>query len=341
MRSSRAATSTSLASAARQLEYAGAQSTSPAEAFQKLQAIADDRQAEALRELEALLRPTSSGETMDRRARAPPFGTLAWLLRQTAEPDRSAASLLEAYRRRASYASATATVVWTEFAGFLTYLCAVLGILLCVVVVYGMLELPNFRSLYRSFGEGLPALTEAVFGAGAPFLTVLLLGVVALLVFLGWFVVCLRRQLRRFAPMPAGLLPFPLIGSVVRSYHDYLWLSYAGLLGATGMASAQALKLAATRLPSVECPDWNGSRADGRDGAGASAVAADLHVAARLGKLDDEANYQQEATADAFLEELARCRRRSRLILTIAIYWLVATYVAAMYLPIFSLGSVI
>lgn len=41
------------------------------------------------------------------------------------------------------------------------------------------------------------------------------------------------------------------------------------------------------------------------------------------------------------LAVLARCGRRVRVILTIFIYFLVATFVSAMYLPIFSLGSAI
>lgn len=338
MRLSRSSLATSLASAARQLEYALARSMSPTEAFQKLHALADERQGAVLRELEALLNSPVAGEPKDLSSRAASFESLGWLLRQTADPDHCAAALLEAYRRRAAYSSATATIIWTEFAGFLAYLGAVLAILLCVVGVYGMFELPNFRAMYLSFGDRLPSLTAGVFGRGAPVLTAFVLCTAMLLAVLSFFVFSLRRQLRRFAPMASSWERLPLIGSVVRSYHEYLWLSYASLLRATGKPSAQALALGAERVPFIDSPDWDAPPTK-VSRAGGCMVAADLQLAAHLGRLDDEATFQQDATADAFLEALARCRRRSRLILTIAVYWLVATYVTAMYLPIFSLGS--
>jgi hypothetical protein len=40
-------------------------------------------------------------------------------------------------------------------------------------------------------------------------------------------------------------------------------------------------------------------------------------VAAQLGKLDEELQFQQQATVDTFVTALARCRRRTRVILTI------------------------
>lgn len=341
MRLSLAGAPTSLASAARQLEYALAQSATVAEAFQKLYSLADERQITVLRELEALLGSPSSAAPSDRRIRLSAFPTLAWLLRQTPDPARSAAALLEAYRRRAAYASATATIVWTEFTGFLIYLGAVLAILLLIVGVYALWELPNFRAMYASLDHTLPPLTAITFGSGALLLSLLYWLAAALLATLGWFVLCLRQQLRRFAPMAPALQRVPLIGSVVRSYHEYLWLSYAGLLRAAGMPSALALQLGAARIPSVQCPDWDKlpTGAGLGDGAGESGIFAELLVAARLGKLDEEVSFQQEAAGDALLEALARCRRRARVILTIAVYYLVATYVAAMYLPLFLLGS--
>jgi type II secretory pathway component PulF len=70
-------------------------------------------------------------------------------------------------------------------------------------------------------------------------------------------------------------------------------------------------------------------------------VIGNLSLAAKFGKLDAETQFQQEASVDAFLTALARCRRRSRLVLTVLVYFLVASFVSAMYLPIFSLGSAI
>ncbi len=267
---------------------------------------------------------------------------LGWLLRHSPAPERSAAALFREYQRHESFRATTLVAMWSEFAGFLTYLGAVLAVLIVVVGMYGLFVLPQIRSLYRGFGTDLPGLTHLVFGGGRPLFTVLLLLAVGLLVFLAWFLIMLRQRIRRFVPLPAAFHRIPLVGPVVLAYHQYLWLSYSGLLRSTGMPAAEALRLAATRVPLDSSHRWGDPVAtEGASQSDASALIADLSTAEHLGKLGEEAAYQQEATVDTFLATLAKCRRRSRVILTICVYYLVATFVSAMYLPLFSLGSAI
>jgi type II secretory pathway component PulF len=341
MRASKPAPAESIANVARQLQYALEQSATIDEAFQKLHAAADPRQQAILRQLETLLRSPQADGAMDRGMRRSSYPMLAWLLRQTASPEKSASALFREYQRHESFSATAAVAVWSEFAGFLTYLGAVLAVLIVVVCMYGALILPQFRALYGGFGVDLPALTRIAFGRGAPLFTLLLLAAAGLLGFLYWFVYLLRRRLRRYIPLSAGYQRIPLVGPVVVAYHQYLWLSYAGLLRAAGTQAAEALQLAGTRLPLIQPTQWDApvAASEGMLMSSTSAVVSDLAMAARLGKLDDETQFQQEATVDTFLAALARCRRRSRIILTICIYYLVATFVSAMYLPIFTLGS--
>jgi hypothetical protein len=323
-----------LAAAARQLHYALDESTTTDQAFQKLYAAVDPQRQATLRQLESLLRSPESDMTVSKTLRLSSYPTLAWLLRQTTAPERSAAALFSEFQRHQSFSAAGVVVVWGEFAGFLTYLGAVLGVLMVVVVMYGLFVLPQFKSLYGGLGQELPALTSAMFGNGAPLFVLMLLVATALLVFLSWFVFYLRRQLRRYLPLPAGYQSLPLVGQVTVAYNQYLWLSYAGLLRSTHMPADRALGVAGTRLPSLRNVQWDSALT-------AAGLADDLSIAARLGKLDEEAQFQQDATMDAFLTALARCRRRARIVLTIFIYSLVAAFVSGMYLPIFSLGSAI
>jgi type II secretory pathway component PulF len=333
----------SLESSARQLQYAMEQSRSLDEAFQKVYAAANAVQRNAVQQLEQLLRSPESPEALKADLRRSSYPTLAWLLHQTVAPEKSAAALFGEYRRQESFRNTTLVALWSEFAGFLAYLGAVLAVLIVVVSLYAALILPQFRSLYRGFGTDLPTLTSAVFGGGAPVFTLLMLFAVGLLFSLSWFVFLLRRRLKRFVPISARYQRIPLTGPVALAYHHYLWLSYAGLLRATGMGAAEALTLAATRVPLVSGGYWSDTAAaeEGKPKAHQSAVIADLTMAERLGKLDEETAFQQEATVDTLLATLARCRRRSRIVLTLCVYFLVAIFVSAMYLPIFSLGSAI
>jgi type II secretory pathway component PulF len=333
----------SLESAARQLQYAMEESATIDEAFQRLYAAANPDQQTALRQLEHLLRSPESAEAPPGSLRLSSYPTLGWLLRQARAPEKSAAALFREYQRQESFRATTVVAMWSEFSGFLTYLGAVLTVLLVVVGMYALFILPQFRSLYGGFGTDLPALTGLVFGGGAPVFTLLLLLAVGLLIFLSWFVFLMRRQLRRYIPVSGGYQRIPLVGPVVLAYHQYLWLSYAGLLRSTGMQAAEALRLAATRLPLVSNYRWGEpvAAAEGKLKSDRPAAVADLSMAECLGKLEEETVFQQEVAVDAFLATLARCRRRARLVLTICVYYLVATFVSAMYLPIFSLGSAI
>src|SRR5204863_1068583 len=330
-----------LASAARQLDYALQQSPTLDDAFQKLYATADERRQSTLKQLEGLLRSRESDSTASKTLRLSSYPTLKWLLSQATAPERSVAALLQDFRRHESFSATTTAVVWSEFAGFLTYLGAVLGVLIVVVLLYGIIILPQFRSLYGGFGRELPGFTQLVFGSGAWFFTLLLLGSLALLIFLSWFVCLLRSRLRRYVPIPARLQRVPFVGPVALAYNEYLWVSYARLLRTTGISAVQALRLAAQRLlfDHVERRVTSDGDTPPYHTRKQSALAADIAVAAQLGKLDEELQFQQQATVDTFLTALARCRRRTRVILTVCTYYLVASFVSAMYLPIFSLGS--
>ena len=331
-----------LAGAARQLGYALDQTSTTDDAFQKLYAVVAPDQRDVLRQLETLLRTPESGTAADRRPARSAFQTLAWLLHQTTAPERSAAALFAEFRRHESFGAGGVAIAWGEFSGFLGYLGCVLAILIVVISMYATFVVPQFAGLYGGFGQELPTLTSAVFGHGASWFACLLLFAVALLVLLAWYVFYFRRQFKRYLPMPAGVQKVPLVGAVAIAYNRYLWLSYTGLLRAAGMPPDQALKVAAMRLPFLDVGQWSSNCAEpGPTAAAVSGLLGELAVASRLDRLGEEAQFQQEATLDAFLAELARCRRRTRIVVTIFVYGLVAIFVSGMYLPIFSLGSAI
>jgi len=320
-----------LASAARQLSYALEQSPDLDDAFKKLYAGADERRRATLTQLEGLLRSAQPEGAQEQPARSSPYRTLKWILSLAAAPERSAAMVFQEFRRQESFSAGSAAVVWSEFAGFITYLGAVLAVLIVVVSMYAAFMLPQIRSLYRGFGSELPGLTQFAFGGGGgSVFTVLLLGTLLLLMFLAWFALGLRRRLRRYTPMPVRLQRIPLVGPVARAYNQSLWLSCARLLTAAGVPATEALRLAAQRSNVSDFEEGSSFQ---------SAIVSDLRVSAQLGKLDEELQFQQDAAVDAFLTALARCRRRARIILTVCTYILVGMFVSAMYLPIFSLGS--
>jgi hypothetical protein len=236
-----------LASAARQLNYALQESPNLDDAFKKLYATADERRRITLKQLEGLLRSAQPDNAEGETVRSSPYPTLKWILSLAPTPERSAAAVFQEFRRQESFSASSVAVVWSEFAGFLTYLGAVLGILIVVVAMYAVFMLPQFRSLYGGFGRELPGLTQFAFGGGGSVFTVLLFGSLLLLIFLAWFVHALRRRLRRYTPVPVRFQKVPLVGPVALAYNQYLWLSCARLLTVAGVPATQALRLAAQR----------------------------------------------------------------------------------------------
>jgi hypothetical protein len=340
MPSSKLASTDALASAARQLNYALQQSPNLDDAFKKLYAAADERRRITLHQLESLLRSAPPDRPKEETLGTSPYPTLRWILSLAPTPERSAAAVFQEFRRQESFSAGSAAVVWSEFAGFLTYLGAVLGVLIVVVAMYAVFMLPQFKSLYGGFGRELPGLTQFAFGGGSPVFLVLLFGSLFLLIFLAWFVNALRRRLRRYIAMPVGFQRIPLVGPVALAYNQYLWLASAQLLAAAGVPATQALRLAAQRSNIGEIDLSEADEYERRPlKHEQSLLGSDLAVAAQLGKLDEELQFQQDASVDVFLTALARCRRRARVVLTICTYLLVAIFVSAMYLPIFSLGS--
>jgi type IV pilus assembly protein PilC len=329
-----------LASTARQLNYALQESPNFDEAFEKLYTAADERRRVTLKQLEGLLRPAQPESAELQALPSSPYPTLKWILSLAPAPERAAAPVFQEFRRQVSFSASSVAVVWSEFAGFLTYLAAVLAVLVVVVSMYAVFMLPQFKFLYAGFGRELPGLTQVAFGGGSPAFMLTLLGSLSLIGFLAWFIYALRRRLRRYLPMAAGLGKVPLVGPVVLAYNQYLWLSCARLITVAGLPATQALQLAAQRsnIERTGLDQQSGSERAPRERE-LSPLASDLAVSARLGKLDEELLFQQDAAVDAFLTAVARCRRRARVVLTICAYFLVAAFVSAMYLPIFSLGS--
>src|SRR5262249_53880729 len=149
-----------------------------------------------------------------------------------------------------------------------------------------------------------------LFGSKAPLLIALWLLSGGIVLYLSWFRLLLRRQSQRYAPLPGSLRRLPLIGPVASSYNEYVWLSYAALLGAVGMEPVEVLQAAATRVSTIQVRGWVdiGAGIAGAALIGVSALEQDLTVAARLGKMGEEIQFQREATVEAFLGALAHCR---------------------------------
>ena len=209
----------------------------------------------------------------------------------------------------------------TTFGAYLIGLVVMLGI---VVGIYAMYVLPSMATMFSLVGAPLPAFTNAVIGS--PWL---LLPVPLLLAALLSYVTNLRRFRRRLLalqPVRPMLRWVPGLAEWAASYDTFLWLRYQVIFLDAGLETSAAAD--AATLLAGEPRERDHRRAL-------------FGAAAKLGRLREELAAQLEVDREATLEQFERHRNGIVIFLRVLIYFIVSSYVIAMYLPIFKLGAVV
>jgi hypothetical protein len=205
-----------------------------------------------------------------------------------------------------------------------TYL-AMLAFLLAIVAgVYTIVVLPQFRAMYEAVGAQLPPFTEFVIGTAWLFVPVLALLVVAVVVFLVGLAK-LKARLRALAPVLPLVARVPGMKAWARDHDVSLWMRYVALLLDAG-ATPETAATVATKLTGEPGNDHRPRL---------------LSSAAALGRLREELARLLEEDARDAAERFEEPRNGLVIGLRVLIYLVVSTYLVAMYLPIFKLGSII
>jgi len=202
---------------------------------------------------------------------------------------------------------------------------AVLAFLLVIVAgVYAIIVLPQFRAMYEGVGAQLPAFTEFVIGTVWLLAPVLLLLVATIVLFL-WGTVKLKRRLEGMQPMRPLLGRVPVLKEWARDHDVSLWMRYVALLLDAG-ATPETAAAIATKLAGEPGDDHRPRL---------------LSSAATLGRLREELARLLADDAIHAAERFEEPRNGLVIALRVLIYLIVSTYLIAMYLPIFKLGSII
>jgi len=234
----------------------------------------------------------------------------------------------------------------------LTYPCAVLVAAMLVTLVIMLWVVPSFEEMFRSFGAELPWLTQAVMaisralGRHWP----VLLGVLALgMVGAGW----LRRQAWARAAWQRASLSLPLAGRLLRQAAIARWSRTFGTLFGAGIVVVEALESAAGSAGNVVYAEASHAM---REAIGQGST---LQAAMRNTGVFPEMTIQMLAVGeesgalDAMLARVAELAEREvddavnaltslmEPIIMAVLGILIGALVVAMYLPIFSMGSVL
>jgi hypothetical protein len=204
-----------------------------------------------------------------------------------------------------------------------TYLALLAFLLVIVASIYTIFVLPQFRTTFEGVEAKLPAFTELVIGSAWLFAPILALFVAAIVVFLVG-VVKLKQRLQALAPVRPLLARVPGMRAWAKDHDVSLWMRYLALLLDAGATQETAAAIA-TKL--VGEPSGHRPRL--------------LSSAATLGRLREELTRLLDEDAREAVARFEEPRNGLVLVLRILIYAIVSSYLIAMYLPIFKLGSII
>ena len=226
---------------------------------------------------------------------------------------------------------------WAGLYRGLSYYGVVILAALAVFSLFASLVIPQFEVLFLEMAGNarMPVVTRAVFGGSGWILIVLALAVAALYLSLLVFAVHFRRRMRRLEPLAPVSGVLPLARAIAVKYQDALTVIHARVLIDAALTPELAIQ-AGRRLA-------GGGRdaGPGKHLSSGSELAETLHVAAALGHLREEIDFQLDRQIEETCLIVASTYERLSVLLRIVLYTTVALLIVAMYQPIFSLGAVI
>lgn len=236
-------------------------------------------------------------------------------------------AVIEFVRSADALNGALGDVVWA-LRGSLIYSALLLVILFLVSGAMVLTVVPQFESLFRSFGAELPPLTRAIVGHAWVMPLAVLVGA-GCCVLVGWLTLRLASSARSLTPLPRPLRALPLTRSMAAHLDDLLAVQHLGTLLAGGLESAAARSTVDVLL------DAKAREVPSRT------VAALLEGADRLGLLGEELDTQLGKRTALLATTAGALGARLSIALRLVIYLTIALFVVAMYLPLFQLGSTV
>lgn len=212
------------------------------------------------------------------------------------------------------------------FQGLVVYTTLLTVILLFIILLFATSVLPQFETLFTSFGTGLPPLTRFMLH---PLGQVLVAGVPLMLVLVLWLTLRRARQVLTLRVEPRGwLYLMPFVRRAFLSFRLWVLARIACALAASG-ADAQASAAVFEALDTLKRGSQGGS------------VHHFLMLASQLGTLTSESRHWVEVAERDVLVNLAGARDRIAMTVQLGLGVIAGLMVIAMYLPLFVLGSAV
>jgi len=266
------------------------------------------------------------GDAADGPARFADAGMGPRLAAAAKELGGSAAGVQAAFIHSLAEARLFALDWWRPVRTFLSYVLFLLGLALVIALIYATYVLPAFSHLDRTLGVHGAADWIAANGAIRLFAPLLVMAIMLVLLATRWL--RMRRRMAQLQPLGRARAGW-LDGKGAAAYEVLRCLEFAAALKAAGVTDAAVLE------PALRVAGWPAGTPL------AGELGEKLAQAERLGTFGVELEWQRRlhwTTAQAQLES-----SRDRLILAsrVLFYILVGVMVTVLYIPIFSVASMV
>lgn len=218
---------------------------------------------------------------------------------------------------------------WRPVRTFLLYILFLLGLAVVIALIYVIWVLPSFSHLDQTMGvrDGAAGWITAK-GAIRLFAPLVVMAIAFVLLGARWF--RMRQCMARLEPL-AGRSRFEWPqGRSGQAYETLRRLEFAGALRAAGVADAAVLE------PALQISGW---RAGEPLQGGWKLLGERLAQAERLGTFGAELEWQRRLHWSTTQAQLELSRDRLILFSRVLFYILIGTMVTVLYLPIFSVAS--
>lgn len=222
--------------------------------------------------------------------------------------------------------------IWHSYHGVAVHFALVTAFAWVLFMTIGLYVVPQFETLYGSWGSELPTLTRMAMSAIPRTLLLLLLTGCAIALF--WLPGRVQRTVELEQPATGARLPRLFLGRSVDQFWSLLEMTLARAATQSGMSAADALDFAG------RCVDgWPAAQA----GAGPqrSELRQQMGAAGRLGTLDSELSHQIYAHLSELPIRASAQRELIGFVVNLLLGIVIGVLVVAIYIPIFKLAVVI
>ncbi|CAM5340415.1 hypothetical protein [Rhodanobacter lindaniclasticus] len=240
----------------------------------------------------------------------------------------SAAGVQAAFIHSLAEARLFALDWWRPVRAFLSYVLFLLALALVIAIIYATFVLPAFSQLDHVLGVRGAAAWITANGAMRLFAPLLVMALVLAALATWWL--RLRGRMARLEPLVGR--PGPGWRQGAPAYQVLRCLEFAAALKSAGVADAAVLE------PALQVAGWPGGTPLR---SGADALGEKLAQAERLGTFGAELEWQRRLHWSTAQTQLESSRDRLILISRVLFYILIGVMVTVLYIPIFSVASMV